>query len=179
METLSICVLGDRRVGKSTVVKTISNDSVSEQSPVNILVSGYKHHFFEWWDFSGNPKYTDLRHSFYKFFNGYVLVFDMSNRNSFKNLKKWEKDIRPFTNATDVPILIVGTKEDMGVSERLNRKYTIVSKGKYAKDDWEEFFNKITSADTKKIKQLNEGELMPSSSNQGLLKKLSKLVGTQ
>lgn len=177
METYNICVIGDRRVGKTTVVKTVSKDKVSEQSPMNIFVSPYRHHFLEWWDFSGNPKYTDLRHSFYKFFHGYVLVFDLSNRNSFKNLKKWEKDIRPFTNAVDVPILIVGTKEDKGISERLNRKYTIVSQGKYAQDDWDQFFSKVTSTDTQKIKQLNNGEMMPNSPSQSLFKNLTKLLG--
>ena len=175
-DTYSICVLGDRRVGKTTVVKTLTRDNTSHTSPLNVFVSGYENRYFEWWDFSGNPKYMDLRRSFYKFFHGYVLVFDMSNRNSFKNLKKWEKEIRPFVNESSAPILLVGTKQDKGTSEKLNRVYTIVSQGSCTLEDWERFFSKVILTDTNRIKELNEGKAFPGKDRESLLKKLPKLL---
>jgi GTPase SAR1 family protein len=156
-------------------MKTLTQDTIYEPSPLNLFVSEYQNRYFEWWDFSGNPKYVDLRRSFYKFFHGYVLVFDMSNRNSFKNLKKWEKEIRPFVNESGAPTIIVGTKQDKGVSEKLNRTFTIVSQGKLIADDWEKFFAKVALTDSKRIKELNDGQAIPGKDRESILKKLPKI----
>lgn len=155
MNKYSICILGDRRVGKTTVAKTISEDKIIEQSPINIFVTTYHSKVLEFWDFSGNPKYSSLRKLFYKHFNGYMLVFDMSNRNSFKNLKKWEKEIKSFCDETDSPKILVGTKQDLGVSEKLNREFTTVFKGQINKDEWEKFFARVLATDNARILSLN------------------------
>jgi small GTP-binding protein len=175
MERYSICILGDRGVGKSTVARTLSSDSVSEQSPINILVSTYHSRILEFWDFSGNPKYSSLRKLFYKYFSGYILVFDMSNRNSFKNLKKWEKEIKSFASETDSPIILVGTKKDLGVSERLNKEFTEVCKGIFIKDDWEKFYARVLMTDFQRTSRLNdELENRIPENNESLLKKVQK-----
>jgi small GTP-binding protein len=175
MENFSICVLGDRGVGKTSVCKSITSDSISEQSPVNIFVTSYHSRLLNFFDFSGNPKYTSLRKLFYKYFHGYVLVFDMSNRNSFKNLKKWEKEIKAFAQETDSPILLVGTKKDLGISEKLNREFTQVCRGEYNQDDWDKFLARVLVTNTGKISKLNE-ELENSipDNNESLLKRLQK-----
>ena len=69
MEKLSICVLGDRGVGKTTVIKQYTHDKNEIECSLNVFISYYHSSIVEWWDFSGNQKYQSLRKLFYKYFH--------------------------------------------------------------------------------------------------------------
>lgn len=156
MEKFTICVLGDFGVGKTSLIKSYTQDSISHESPLNVFASFYHSSILEWWDFSGNPKYASLRKLFCKYFHGYVLVFDLSNKKSFKRMQKWETEINQWTCNTDAPVLRVGTKEDLGVTGSFPIEFTKATKGAVDEDDWEKFLARVISTDTCRIQNLNQ-----------------------
>ena len=119
-ETFSVCLLGDTGVGKTTLVSALSKDSPLYKAPINVCVSLYKDRTIEWWDFSGAKKHESLRGIFYKYFDGYVLVHDLSNARSYRNLQDWEKEIAPWLHdsygclsSVEFPLLLFGNKSDL------------------------------------------------------------------
>mmetsp|Transcript_13815 Transcript_13815/g.13820 ORF Transcript_13815/g.13820 Transcript_13815/m.13820 type:complete len:80 (+) Transcript_13815:72-311(+) len=73
---------------------------------------------------------------FYKYFDGYIFVHDLSNSKTYRNLKKWRKELRPWLNDNfgllkeeSFPVLVVGNKCDLVREENEGKKidYTITS----------------------------------------------------
>jgi small GTP-binding protein len=156
MDTYSICVLGDRNVGKTSLVKLLTQDKISNDSAINIFTSLYYSSPIEWWDFSGNPKYNSLHNLFFKYFNGYILVFDITNKKSFKNLTHWKNKIEPWVSETESPIQIIGTKEDIGPAKPYPIEYSKASYKSYSQDDLDKFLSRVIGTDNNLIKTLNQ-----------------------
>ncbi|CAH1364884.1 rab-like protein 3 [Tenebrio molitor] len=97
-----------------------------------------KTYFIEFWDVGGSNNHRNTRHVFYNPCHGVILVHDLTNRKSEVNLHKWlqelinrdassstlnsvtsmdEYDPENFFGATQMPILVIGTKLDQ-VDER-------------------------------------------------------------
>lgn len=49
--------------------------------------------FLEFWDVSGHRKYLSSRPLFYRDINAILLVFDLMNRKSYENIRKWIREI--------------------------------------------------------------------------------------
>lgn len=65
-------------------------------------------------DLSGLDEYQDIRREFYADTQGLLLVFDMSNRDSFVALEKYHGEfIRASTGTGSVSIYLIGTKADL------------------------------------------------------------------
>jgi small GTP-binding protein len=63
------------------------------------------------WDTGGQEFVISLLPYYYSGAAGGVLVFDLTNRNSFNSLDYWLKQIR--RNAGDIPIILAGNKIDL------------------------------------------------------------------
>ena len=65
------------------------------------------------WDVGGDDVYVEIRNEFYKDTSGAFLVFDVSNRSSFENLKKWRTEFMEFSSADEkVEFVLIGNKID-------------------------------------------------------------------
>jgi small GTP-binding protein len=65
------------------------------------------------WDVGGDDVYVEIRNEFYKDTSGAFLVFDVSNRSSFENLKKWRTEFMEFSSADEkVKFVLIGNKID-------------------------------------------------------------------
>lgn len=64
------------------------------------------------WDIAGQPRFEDLRSTFYRGASGALLIFDVTRKNTFDELTTW---IREFTNVlpADTPIILIGNKSDL------------------------------------------------------------------
>jgi Ras-related protein Rab-7A len=66
------------------------------------------------WDTAGQEEYAVLGAAFYRAANCCVLVFDLSNRQSFVNLAKWQTDLSSHLPDIDPKkTLVVGNKQDL------------------------------------------------------------------
>ncbi|KAK6634133.1 Ras- protein Rab-10 [Polyplax serrata] len=64
------------------------------------------------WDTAGQERFHTITTSYYRGAAGIILVYDITNERSFKNIVKWLRNIDEHANE-DVEKLIVGNKCDM------------------------------------------------------------------
>eukprot|EP00939_MAST-03C_sp_MAST-3C-sp1_P004336 g4336.t1 len=85
------------------------------------------------WDTAGQERFRTLTAQFYRGSHGILMMYDMTNRDSFDSIDKWMEQIKKNT-ADDNPIIIlVGNKQDLredrrvskSEGQRLARKYKI------------------------------------------------------
>ncbi|KAB0796640.1 hypothetical protein PPYR_10701 [Photinus pyralis] len=64
------------------------------------------------WDTAGQEKFHALGPIYYRSSNGAVLVYDITDVDSFQRIKSWVKELRKILG-TDVCLVIVGNKTDL------------------------------------------------------------------
>ena len=72
------------------------------------------------WDTAGQERFRTLTHSFYKQAHGIILCFDVTNANSFKNVKMWLESINTEADENVCKIL-VGNKIDMNDERKISQ----------------------------------------------------------
>ena len=63
------------------------------------------------WDIAGQPRFVDLRTTFYRGASGALLLFDLTREETFKELDLWLTELRAVT--MNIPILLIGNKLDL------------------------------------------------------------------
>lgn len=116
----NIIIVGDSFVGKSALISKYTVNDFQAKYIVTVGIDYYEKEEeinnekikVRIWDTAGQERYQGLTKSFYKYGNGIILTYDVTNRESFNNLKKWIDSIMNFKkeNAT---IIIVGNKIDL------------------------------------------------------------------
>lgn len=64
------------------------------------------------WDTAGQEKYQSLSSNYFKRSQGILIVFDITNKNSFNDVKNWVKMITDVTNEKCI-LYLVGNKKDL------------------------------------------------------------------
>jgi len=67
------------------------------------------------WDIAGQPRFVDLRTTFYRGASGALLLFDLTREESYNELDLWLTELRAVT--MNVPIVLIGNKIDL-IEER-------------------------------------------------------------
>lgn len=83
----------------------------------------------ELWDTSGSEDDLNLISSYYKGTRCIILVFDITDENSFKELSNFKKEINNFVDEKEFMVIVLGNKSDL------------ISQRKVLKKDIEEFVN--------------------------------------
>jgi len=121
--SLKIIIIGDSNVGKSTFFKKVQNKEISTYKEPSTIGMDFarisytidnKNITAHLWDTAGQEKYQCIIKSYFREICGIILVFDVSNEDSFNNLTKW-------LNLTTMekrcshkhPILLLGNKNDL------------------------------------------------------------------
>ncbi|KAL0212537.1 hypothetical protein RCL1_006163 [Eukaryota sp. TZLM3-RCL] len=118
---LKIITLGDPSVGKSTLVKRFcENRFVSKYlatigvdygvKPVTLPSNNSARVSF--FDFSGLSDFLEVRNEFYSDSHGAILVFDVTNRSSFENLRNWIIEARRYDAPSSLIIHVCANKVD-------------------------------------------------------------------
>lgn len=107
-----ILVLGDSGVGKSSLVHYLCEREALKTPQwtvgCNMSVMMHEHKrsnkpfFLEMMDVGGHRRHAGSRHVFYSQINGIILVFDVANRNSYQNLRKWIKELVRVNNIKQI-----------------------------------------------------------------------------
>ncbi|CAD8149625.1 unnamed protein product [Paramecium octaurelia] len=115
---LSIAIIGDTGVGKSTFLSMFMtnqfvqrhNDKISVHQK-EILV-GQKLVQLKLIDISGKEPFRSMAWVHYRTCVGIILIFDLSSRDSYENLKKWYEEIQQYVDQDKIVIRLVGNKCD-------------------------------------------------------------------
>jgi acetylornithine deacetylase/succinyl-diaminopimelate desuccinylase family protein len=119
-----IVVTGDGGVGKTSLIVRLTENRFSEDYKMTLGTSFAAHTLnvgdsivtLQVWDLGGQPSFSHLRSFFYQGSKGGIIVFDLTDAKSFKNVSTWQKDL--FNVCGEVPIVLIGNKNDLA-SERV------------------------------------------------------------
>ena len=120
--TIRIVLLGDTTVGKSafltryfknsfndTFIMTIGIDD--ENQIIKVFNTHYK---LTVWDTAGQERFRSLPKRYYQNADGILLLYDVTQENTFKNIRNWVKDIHENSNIGDKQSLfLIGNKIDL------------------------------------------------------------------
>jgi Ras-related protein Rab-8A len=177
---LKLLTLGDSAVGKTCGLLRYCNDTFSSTFITTIgidfkiktiLLDGKKIKL-QVWDTAGQERFRTITESYYRGAHGIVLMYDITNRATFNNVKEWMRSIDEHAKGTTV--ILVGNKCDLEdrrdvtriEGEALAKKYklqffeTSAKKGIGLKEAFEaialEIYTKLTiNESVKKSKQVD------------------------
>jgi len=64
------------------------------------------------WDTAGQERFRTLTSSYYRGAQGIILVYDISNRESFTNIQQWLQEVDIYCTNADVVKILIGNKSD-------------------------------------------------------------------
>lgn len=115
-----IVMIGDSGVGKTNIMTKFSRNIFSQTSKATIGVDfasrsisiDDKHIKIQIWDTAGQERYRAITSSYYRNSSGIMLVYDITNENTFEHCTKWLTELRGNIGIT-IPILLIGNKNDI------------------------------------------------------------------
>ncbi len=117
--SLKVVFLGDTAVGKSCLaVRFVRNEFFEFQEPTigaaflgKTINANDKRYKFEIWDTAGQERYRSLAPMYYRGAKAAVIVYDITDEDTFKGAKTWVSEIKKKGN--NCLILLVGNKVDL------------------------------------------------------------------
>ena len=120
-----ILLLGDSTVGKTCFLLRYVDDSFLDLHMATIgldyrlktmILENQQIVKVQLWDTAGQDKFRAITRNYYKGASGIILIFDVTNINSYENIKKWIIEIKEEIS-DKVSIILIGNKID-NVNER-------------------------------------------------------------
>lgn len=116
---IKIALVGDANVGKTAMMFRMRTNRFHDLRAMTIGIDFHtfdlelnpRHYRLVVWDMGGQPRFAQIRRSFYRGSKAIGLVFDVNNTSSFYNLAGWWQEVRE--ELGDVPIALVGNKADL------------------------------------------------------------------
>lgn len=113
-------LLGDSGVGKTSIVLRFVNNIFNPYSEstigasffTKVFYNGDKTYKFHIWDTAGQEKYSSLASMYYRNAKVIIIVYDITNKNTFNTVKKWVKELNK-NMTSDFIIAIIGNKNDL------------------------------------------------------------------
>jgi len=124
-----VVVVGDSGVGKSSLLNQFIENKFSPKYSPTIGVD-FKVAFMSstarngksiqlsLWDHSGCAKFRSIISSYWRGADGVILVYDVTNRDSFINLARWIDDLESQGIMKKAPVTIIGNKIDHDKNDR-------------------------------------------------------------
>ena len=141
---VKLVILGDTAVGKSNYLYRFVD---GDFNPVHVSTVGFdfksrvvempkskKLVKFQIWDTAGQERYMSINKNLFQRVQGIILMYDISKKESFKNLNIWMNHIKENSNGS--PIVLIGNKSDLDSDREVNKE----EGEKYAKENKMTFF---------------------------------------
>ncbi|XP_015904022.1 ras-related protein Rab-18 [Parasteatoda tepidariorum] len=134
LTTLKILIIGESDVGKSSLLLRFTDDVFDPGLAATIgvdfkvktvSIDGNKAKLAIW-DTAGSERFRTLTPSYYRGAQGAILVYDVSNRQSFQKLDQWLYELETYSTRTNIIKMLVGNKIDKdnrAVSREEGMKY--------------------------------------------------------
>lgn len=137
-----LLIIGESGVGKTCLLLRFTDDSFTANHlttigidfKIKIINLEDKQIKLQIWDTAGQERFRTITKTYYKGAHGIVLVYDVTDENSFKNIRNWVRQIEQNAQSNVCKVL-VGNKSD-----REDRKVTFEEGSKLAKEYNMQFF---------------------------------------
>ena len=114
-----IVVIGNSAVGKTSLINRIMHDTFDTNAP-STTGAGYcayhpensKHKEIQIWDTAGMERFRGMNKAYYREAVAALLVFDLTNQESFSDLESWLADFKENCTKEHI-VFLVGNKSDL------------------------------------------------------------------
>ena len=118
--TIKLLIVGDSSVGKSNFIYRFIENSFCEEylatTGIDLKTANMKIKDkmirVQLWDSAGQEKYRAITKNLFLKVLGALVFYDITNENSFNNLKEWVKSIREECGV-HMQMIIIGNKNDL------------------------------------------------------------------
>ncbi|PHJ19373.1 rab 5 [Cystoisospora suis] len=125
-----LVLLGDTSVGKSCLVVRFAKDEFYEYQESTIGAAFMTQSVdlgscivkFEIWDTAGQERYRSLAPMYYRGAAAAVVVYDITNRDSFQGAKSWIQELQTVSDRCNVIIALAGNKEDLNADRQVPKQ---------------------------------------------------------
>ncbi|XP_023022878.1 RAS oncogene family member Rab21 [Leptinotarsa decemlineata] len=122
-----VVLLGEGCVGKTSLVLRYVEDKFNSKHMSTVQASFLNKKLsidgnrvnLSIWDTAGQEKFHALGPIYYRSSNGAVLVYDITDEDSFQKVKSWVKELRKMLG-TEISLIIVGNKSDLEKDRHVN-----------------------------------------------------------
>jgi len=119
--SVKLVMVGDSGVGKSCLLDKFLDDSSTNNfiSTIGVdirsrlTVIDNKKVKIQVWDTGGQQRFRPVLASCYRGALGVIIVFDVTNKISFKNIKQWMVEVEEFASNSNILRMLVGNKADL------------------------------------------------------------------
>ena len=126
--TLKIILVGDAHTGKTSLInqfinKTFNSEyimSVGQDRSIKKMNIDSNELSLNIWDTAGQEQYSTVNKIFIKKTNICILVYDITNKNSFDNLLKWYNEVISINKKENMIFGIAANKSDLYENEKVN-----------------------------------------------------------
>ena len=125
-----IVIIGDGRVGKTSLIQNFTRSSFKEDytKTIGAQLSNYDREInndkirLQFWDIAGQDTFHFLRPSFFKNSRAAIIVYSLEENKlgleSFENLPTWHDEIQKYCG--DIPIIVFANKVDLLNADQVN-----------------------------------------------------------
>jgi Ras-related protein Rab-1A len=119
-----VLLIGDSGVGKSALLTRFTDRTFTDSYMITIGVDfkiqtiklDDKIIKLQLWDTAGQERFRTITSAYYRGANGIIIVFDLSDKETFDHVKIWMAEIENYSN--DVKLMLIGNKNDIEGSKR-------------------------------------------------------------
>lgn len=129
IESLKIVLLGESGVGKTSIISQFIEQQFQEDIQISaggtfsskVCIYGNNQILkLEIWDTAGQERYRSLTTMFYKEANGAILVYDITRKESFEQIKEyWSVQLKE-SAPSDIIVILCANKSDLINQERVD-----------------------------------------------------------
>jgi len=114
-------IIGDHEVGKTSLVRRFVENRFSHdyRATIGLNILSHSIEFFgneiiySLWDVGAQVYFKRFRQTYYLGTQAAFIVFDLTNRESYENVKQWYAELEDFIGGRDIPFIIIGNKSDL------------------------------------------------------------------
>ena len=124
-----IIIIGNSNVGKTSIINRFTDKEYSDKHLATLgcdfhmktIMINEKMIKIQIWDTAGMEKYQSITKSYYRGAQACLIVFDITNRESFEAIDNWIENFNKFSNPNiEKIILLIGNKCDLGIDRKIS-----------------------------------------------------------
>jgi small GTP-binding protein len=122
-EKCQLLIVGDTTVGKTSILTRFTENKFNQNYLATVGLDFFTKDVdftnpkrrvrIKIWDSAGQERFRSLTQSFFRNANGIIIVYDVSNIESFENLKYWIQSINTQLGNNDIHTIVIGNKIDL------------------------------------------------------------------
>ena len=122
-----IVMIGNSSVGKTCMIKRFVDDIFNSKDFISTVGIDFSTKMIEIedakikdakiklqiWDTAGQERFRAITSTYYRIANGIIVVYDITNRESFDQVNYWLDEIHLHRENVSIPKVLVGNKKDL------------------------------------------------------------------